>query len=147
MKKQLPIPTSHPLAIYLASLHKQRKAAKQKRPRNTKLTKKQRQLVLDKTGGKCHICGIALEVNNFQADHVQSHTTGGSSTIDNFLPSCSTCNNYRWHYLPEEIQMILKLGVWTKTQIERETKLGEAITESFMKYEARRERANINRKK
>jgi hypothetical protein len=33
------------------------------------------------------------------------------------LPAHSTCNNYRWDYLPEEFQYILKLGVWASTQM------------------------------
>lgn len=33
-------------------------------------------------------------------------------SADNFLPAHSTCNNYRWDYLAEEFELILKLGVW-----------------------------------
>jgi len=54
------------------------------------------------------------------------------------LPACATCNNYRWHYLPEEIQWVMKLGVYAKTQIEKETMVGIALAESFMKQEQRK---------
>jgi hypothetical protein len=79
-----------------------------------------------------------LNNNNFEADHVKSHIGGGDNRIDNYLPSCQTCNNYRWHYLPEEIQWILKIGVWAKTQIETNTVIGKNIADRFMNYEARR---------
>ena len=113
----------------LKQLHLQRRNGKLKNPRTAKLSKKQRQEVLNKTNSKCHICGIDLLIDNFQADHVKSHVSGGSSMVDNYLPSCGTCNNYRWHYLPEEIQWILKIGVWAKTQIERETIVGKVVAE------------------
>jgi hypothetical protein len=54
------------------------------------------------------------------------------------LPSCHTCNNYRWHYLPEEIQWILKLGVFAKTQIENQTDVGMTLAEAFLKKELRK---------
>jgi len=42
-----------------------------------------------------------------------------------------------WYYLPEEFQLILKFGVWARTQIEKGRRLGEAIEEKFMKYESK----------
>jgi hypothetical protein len=57
----------------------------------------------------------------WQADHVLSHSGGGASTEENYLPAHILCNNYRWHYTAEELQQILKLGVWTRTQIQKLT--------------------------
>lgn len=147
MKKKPSIKTALHLSTRLHDLHMERKAAKQKIPRTTKLSKVQRQLILEKTAAKCHICGQDLSIDNFQADHVKSHTTGGTGKIDNFLPSCTLCNNYRWHYLPEELHWILKLGVWAKTQVEKQTTIGNAIGDKFVKKELQKERNNINRKK
>ena len=138
MRPPSSFPSPKQLAKELQQLHQQRKAGKQTRSRTRRLTKQQRLEVLSKTNGKCHICGTPLTADQFQADHVQAHVSGGSSLVDNFLPSCSTCNNYRWHYLPEEIQWILKFGVWAKTQIEKETVLGRQMAEGFVKAEIRR---------
>ncbi|MEQ9593711.1 MAG: HNH endonuclease signature motif containing protein [Cyclobacteriaceae bacterium] len=99
--------------------------------------------VFNKTSGKCHVCGDVLEANRFEADHVMAHAKGGSNHFDNFLPACRTCNNYRWDYLSEEFQWILKIGVWARTQMEKETKIGRIMTEGFMAHEQRR----INRQK
>jgi len=74
----------------------------------------------------------------WQADHVMAHSAGGVHEVDNYLPAHSLCNNYRWDYLPEEFQYILKLGVWTRTQIERGTLLGDNVASSFAGHEAGR---------
>ena len=79
----------------------ERKGLKQKISRKPLLKKQERIKVLEKTGSKCHICGGELTADKFQTDHIESHCRGGKSTIDNYLPSCFTCNNFRWHYLPE----------------------------------------------
>lgn len=125
------------LVKLITQLHITRKEGKIKGGKRKSLTFKQRQYILSKTDSKCHICGIDLSGNNFQADHVKSHISGGMSVVDNYLPSCSTCNNYRWHYLPEEIQLILKIGVWAKTKIERKTQLGLLIADGFTKHDTK----------
>jgi 5-methylcytosine-specific restriction endonuclease McrA len=104
------------------------------------LSKANRKLILEKTGGRCHVCGTEISMENFEADHVKSHSTGGGHLIDNFLPACRTCNNYRWHYLPQEINWILKLGIWARTELENNTKLGQIIGKRFIAHEIRREK-------
>jgi hypothetical protein len=42
--------------------------------------------------------------------------------------------------LPEEIQSVLKLGVFAKNEIEKETPLGEALAEKYVKKEQRRQK-------
>ena len=61
------------------------------------LSSQKRKLVFEKTDGHCYICGVELELTNFQADHVRAHSAGGAHTANNYLPSCFTCNNYCWH--------------------------------------------------
>lgn len=100
-----------------------------------------------KTGGQCHVCGHPLALEGFEADHVKSHSSGGTSVVDNYLPACKTCNNYRWFYKPEEFQWILKLGVWARTQIERNTSIGKLMGERFTKGEGRREGTRKNSRK
>jgi hypothetical protein len=126
------------LSKRLYELHMERKGLKQKISRKPPLKKQERIKVLEKTGFKCHICGGELKADKFQADHIESHCRGGKSTIDNYLPSCFTCNNYRWHYLPEELHWILKLGVFAKTQIEQKTSQGKNFAVSFIKKEEKR---------
>ncbi len=129
------------LSKYLKELHQHRRLSKLARSRKGKLTLAQKEAILLKTDSRCHICGCDLELNDFQADHVKRHISGGIAIIENFHPSCKTCNNYRLHYLPEEIQCMLKFGVFSKTQIENETTLGLSFAEAFLKKEARREKS------
>ena len=133
--------TAKQLSIKLQKLHAKRKAEKKRRPRTGRLTPLQRDALWLKTDGHCHICGCRLKPDHFQADHVKNHIGGGGSAIENFLPACPTCNNYRWHYLPEEIQWILNFGVFAKTQIENETGLGIVFADAFLKKENRIEAA------
>jgi hypothetical protein len=138
LKKKNEPKNAEELSKRLYELHMERKGLKQKISRKPPLKKQERIKVLEKTGSKCHICGGKLTADKFQADHIESHCRGGESIIDNYLPSCFTCNNYRWHYLPEELHWILKLGVFAKTQIERKTSQGKNFAVSFIKKEEKR---------
>jgi len=86
--------------------------------------------ILQKTGGRCHICGGVID-GKWQADHVLAHALGGEHAPDNYLPAHPICNKYRWFYGMEEFQWILKLGVWLRTEIERETDCGKLAAKQF----------------
>jgi 5-methylcytosine-specific restriction endonuclease McrA len=133
------------LRVHLIDLRSKRRQGKRdsvRRPRIS-LTAAERLQVLAKTSGRCHICGGKVEDERWQADHVIAHSAGGTHEVDNYLPAHSTCNNYRWDYLPEEFQYILKLGVWARTQIERGTPVGNSIASAFAGYETRRVKRRI----
>ena len=109
------------------------------------LTNTQREQVLSKTGGRCHICGGEIR-GVWHADHVFPHSSGGAHAVDNYLPAHDVCNTYRWDYTPEEYQLILKLGVWLKGEILRETKIGRDAADKFVKRQssvAKRRRPKI----
>ena len=117
----------------------EREKNKSKNRRNYSLTKGKRYAIWDKTDGNCHICGRNVDKDKFEADHVKTYSIGGKNNVENFLAACRTCNNYRWHYSPEEIQWILKIGVWAKTKIDHNDKIGNIIAENFIKKEVERE--------
>ena len=102
-----------------------------------RLSPKERIKVLSITAGRCHICGGEIR-GHWQADHVLAHSGGGGHREDNYLPAHSLCNNYRWDYQAEEFQLILKIGVWTRTQIERDKPLGRNVASAFLAHESRR---------
>lgn len=104
------------------------------------LSRSARVEIHSKTEGRCHFCGCDVEVTSFEADHVKNHTSGGSSAAENFLPACRTCNNYRWHYSHEELQWILKIGVWIRHEIVKQSKIGRLLASAFINKEVRRER-------
>ena len=132
-------------ANYLQLLHKERLSNKQKikafAHRRVALSKAEREAIRLKTDSRCHICGGQV-LNNWQADHVLSRSGGGIHSVDNYLPAHRLCNNYRWDYLPEEFQEILKLGVWLRTQIEKETKVGCVAAGKFLQNE----KGRVNRR-
>lgn len=135
-----PLPsTPAELSTIFQALHQTRRdhVAAHREPRS-RLTPADRQMIFAKAGGRCHICGGLIDGSSWDADHVQSHSTGGQHALDNYLPAHATCNQYRWNFSPEEFQYILKLGVWLRTQIEHETPLGMQAAGLFLSHELRR---------
>jgi hypothetical protein len=102
------------------------------------MVRAERGKVLRKTGGRCHICGGTINANDWQADHILAHSTGGKHSVDNYLAAHSNCNNYRWHYDSEEFQWILELGVFMRTQIENGTPIGRGAGQNFCENERQR---------
>jgi hypothetical protein len=141
----LPLITSQQkLTKRIKLLRARRKARKQKAKRSYSLSTASKKIILKKTGNTCHICGCRVTIRSFQADHVKAHSSSVNNRIDNFLPACSVCNNYRWFYEPEELKWILKLGVWLKTRIEKESNIGIKAAEEFIKYDkSRRQRRKV----
>ena len=138
MKQQISFLSPVLLQEEIYNLHMRRRNEKMPSQRRGRLTKKERIMIYSKTDGRCHVCGMEILLNEFQADHVISHIHGGSHKVDNYLPACFICNNYRWHYLPEELQLILKIGVLAKTEIENKTTLGNLMALKYVKKENRR---------
>ena len=106
----------------------------------------EREKIIAKTGHCCHVCGGEIEGDNWEADHVFSHALGGQHSADNYLPAHALCNGYRWSYLSEEFQWILKLGVWLRTQVEKQTEVGIGAAKAFRAHEnARASRCKKNK--
>jgi hypothetical protein len=128
-------------ALHLKRLRAQRdelKAASRSLDRKrSALSSEERDAVLRKTDSRCHVCGGLIE-GPWQADHVLAHSGRGAHSVDNYLPAHRTCNNYRWDYLPDEFQEILRMGVWLRTQVETQTPVGRSAGESFIDHEKRR---------
>jgi hypothetical protein len=126
----------------LRELHRTRKlrvlSGRSERPPRASLKKADRIEILAKSGGYCHICGGMISANKWQADHVLAYSAGGQHSVSNYLPAHELCNNYRWHYDAEEFQWILKLGVWLRTQIERETSIGQTAGQLFCNHDSKR---------
>lgn len=126
---------------FLKKLRGKRESAKAHRkstkPKRRPLKPIERELILSKTDSRCHICGGRVD-GRWQADHVLAHSAGGVDSPDNYLAAHPVCNNYRWDYLPEEFQLILKLGVWARTEIEKNTKIGKEFSKKFLQKEKQR---------
>src|SRR5665648_513807 len=111
-----------------------------KRPKRlprASLTPKQREAVLQKTNGHCHICGGSVEGEKWQADHVLAHAIGGSHSIANYLAAHSVCNSYRRSFSDAEFQWVIKLGVWLRMQIEKKSSIGLEAGQKFVSHHER----------
>jgi hypothetical protein len=127
-------------SAHLRFLRENRLANKKTGENNRKkLTKKQRINILEKTGGRCHICGGVID-GVWVADHVFAHIYGGEHSLDNYLPTHRICNRAKWFYGTEEFQWILKMGVFFRTQLEE---LGNpnaiSLAEFFLEHERHRD--------
>jgi len=129
-------------STHLRQLRRTRKvrkeAARSTRPARQSLSPSERTHILAKTAGRCHICGGLISESAWNADHVLAHSAGGTHNVDNYLPAHALCNNYRWDYSAEEFQLILKLGVWTRTQIEHRKAFGRETAAAFLAHERTR---------
>ena len=71
-----------------------------------RLSKAERQAVYDKMGGHCAYCGREITLQQMQADHVipielydayalLDGLNPDPNNLDNLLPACRSCNNYK----------------------------------------------------
>ena len=98
-----------------------------------------RSAVLQKTAGRCHICGGVIDPGSYwEADHVFPASGGGASEIGNYLPAHGLCNTAKWDQSGEELQWVLKIGVWAKKQMEDGSELGSSMLEGFWNHERKR---------
>lgn len=100
------------------------------RVRRRSLSAQERDLIFQKTGGLCHICGGELD-SRWTADHIKPIAKGGDNSLDNFLPACSICNRFKWHRSPEAIRFILQIGTYANREIQQGTTLGKQLNELF----------------
>ena len=56
------------------------------------MKKATRELVYQKYNGHCAYCGKELEFKDMQVDHINPKYLGGNNNLDNFNPSCRSCN-------------------------------------------------------
>jgi 5-methylcytosine-specific restriction endonuclease McrA len=56
------------------------------------ISKNKRKMVYEKFSGKCCYCGDALNLEDFNVDHIIPKSHRGKGNIDNLMPSCSFCN-------------------------------------------------------
>lgn len=75
---------------------------------------KTRDLIYNKYNGKCAYCGVNIEKNKFHIDHIKPkrrHIKGyyGKDEIDNYNPSCVSCNSSKASLELEQWRKELKL--------------------------------------
>jgi 5-methylcytosine-specific restriction endonuclease McrA len=82
------------------------------------ITKSKKEIVYNKYNGRCAYCGIEINYNNFNIDHInpirrdikgKDRLNGiyGNNNIHNLNPSCVSCNCSKWSYSLEEWRNII----------------------------------------
>lgn len=63
----------------------------------------------EKCGGKCAYCGKDLKIiQNMQVDHIVPKKKGGEDKLENYNPSCRSCNHYKRSSSLEYFRVMLK---------------------------------------
>lgn len=81
-----------------------------------KLNKSERLAVYDKTNGHCAYCGKEITLQQMQVDHVvpvefyEAYKAMGQdlNAMDNLLPACRSCNNYKHTLTLEKFRAALE---------------------------------------
>lgn len=88
-----------------------------------RLSKQEKQQVLQKTDHHCAYCGVELGFDGFQVDHVLPLRLGGKDEIENMLPACRSCNHYKrgnslegWRRMLEQTPDVLRRDNYTYRQ-------------------------------
>ena len=81
------------------------------------ITKKENRIaVYNRFGGRCAYCGIELDIDNFQVDHLRALKRGELNvdrdySFDNCMPSCKQCNASKSSFTLEQWRKELELKV------------------------------------
>ena len=136
------------LAATLRQLRKDRNQSAERMEARRPLAKLGREAILEKTGWRSHICGGNIEKGSYwEADHVFPSKGGGPSNISNYLPAHGLCNAAKWDQSGEELQWVLKIGVWAKHEMEGKSPKGKEKLKRFWKSQFQRvSRQKANRK-
>lgn len=62
------------------------------------LSKKMRETVWQKYGGRCAYCGRKIKICDMQVDHFipkNGYFAQGTDDLSNLMPSCRMCNHYK----------------------------------------------------
>lgn len=70
-----------------------------------------RDAVFGKTNGRCWYCGAAISPVSMCIEHATPKSKGGSSKLDNLLPSCRSCNSQKYTKTIEEYRTWIE---WVK---------------------------------
>lgn len=68
------------------------------------LSKKMKSEIIDKSNGKCFYCGITLDDDLIEFDHVHPFSKGGKDNFENLVAACYLCNSYKSDKTLEEFR-------------------------------------------
>lgn len=63
--------------------------------------------VFEKFPGRCGYCGCGINLQSMQVDHIHPRVAGGTDAMENLLPACRPCNNYKLFFTLEEFRRMI----------------------------------------
>ncbi len=75
-------------------------------PNRKPVSKADRAVIKAKCHGRCAYCGTELN-GVFHVDHIKAYYRGGKCEMDNYLPACPKCNNYKLTFTIEEFRELI----------------------------------------
>lgn len=76
---------------------------------DNKRMRRQRWAIYKRENRRCFWCDTPLRFENSTRDHIVTRSNGGGNTMDNYVLSCSPCNNERGD-IDAEIFLMKKMG-------------------------------------
>lgn len=85
-------------------------------PKRRKLTQAERREVYAKCNGHCAYCGDPITIAQMQVDHLipmemhDAYAATGKEidTMNNYMPACRSCNNYKHTYTLEKFRTAIE---------------------------------------
>ena len=129
MAKKEPVSTAGKQVITrFKSCQRERLKSKNTKSNDTvrsRISKKQKQRLMEKTRRQCHVCGRRIvHAANCDIDHVKQRVHGGKDVEDNYLAACKRCNYLRGKLHYSEIQEAIALGKWAMLEIQKGSRKG-----------------------
>lgn len=102
------------------------------------MKEKIKEIIWDKTAGRCHFCGGRLifgnygknksKKGNWNIDHVFPRAKHGTNQLANRLPICGICNGLKWHYTGKKIQELMQYGFISLSKKRKNSPIGKEIS-------------------
>lgn len=61
--------------------------------------------IYTRDGGRCHVCGRRVSIDNWHLDHLKPLALGGAHARQNVAVACPTCNVRRGHRGPAQLRL------------------------------------------
>lgn len=96
--------------------------AKKKRKSHSK---EERNIIYNKSGGRCELCGQRLLFEEMTLDHIIPLSMGGEDSMENLQATCYTCNQFKSNLLHDEfMDRIIKIFLYqTENKCSKDMKL------------------------
>lgn len=94
-----------------------------------------KEMILQKTNGRCAYCGKKLSLGKMTKDHVKPLSRGGKNDLCNIVAACRSCNEKKGDCRMEEWRMIFFWETLTTQEISSYKNMVRAIAKRKFYYE------------